>query len=196
MAHNPLTDEIGLLHKIAEGDERAFGQVYDFHYHKVYTFAFYILKSDVQAEEVAQETFLKLWKQGDQLKNIKNLEGFLITVSRNRALDILRRNKLEVRTSQLRNKEWVEMHNETEERILLNDTHKIIQKAIDQLPAQQRQVYQLCHQEGLKYEKVAEKLNLSVFTVQSYMKLALKNLRKQLGDHADLAALLIILKFF
>ena len=196
MALNPLIDEIGLLHKIAEGDERAFAQVYDFHYHKIYTFAFYVLKSDVQAEEVAQETFLKLWKQGHQLKDIRNLEGFLISVSRNRALDILRRKKLEIRTSQLRDKDWEEIHNETEERILLNDTHKIIQKAIDLLPAQQKQVYQLCHQEGLKYEKVAEKLNLSVLTVQSYMKLALKNLRKQLGDHPDLAALLIILKLF
>jgi len=196
MARKTLLNETGLLDQIAGGDERAFSLVYDFYYNQIYTFVVQLLKSDVLAEEVVQETFLKLWKQGYRLRELKKLDSFLIAVARNRSIDILRRNKLELKTARMRNQEWTEMHNETEESIILSDTRKMIQQAIDLLPEQQKQVYQLCHQEGLKYEEAAQRLNLSVLTVQSYMKLALKNLRKQLANRADLAALLIIFKLF
>ena len=68
--------------------------------------------------------------------------------------------------------------------------------AIAQLPAQQREVYQLCHQQGLKYEEVAEKLGLAPSTVATHMKLALKSLRNYLQKHINIYALLVIFKLF
>jgi len=181
---------------VAGGDQRAFRVLYDFYYDKIYAFALYLLKSDLLAEEVVQETFLKLWKKGDDLNQIMNVESFLIAVTRNRSLDILRRSKLEIKTNQKRAIVWSEGHNDTEESIILNDTRRILQSAIDLLPPQQKLVYQLCQQEGLKYEEAADKLSLSTLTVQSYMKLALRNVRRYMVKHADLAAVIIVLKYF
>jgi RNA polymerase sigma-70 factor (family 1) len=196
MAIRPILNESELLSKIAEGDQRAFRVLYDFYYNKIYAFALYLLKSDLLAEEVVQEAFLKLWKKGYDLNQIINVESFLIAVTRNRSLDILRRCKLEIKTNQKRTSVWSEGHNDTEESIILNDTRRILQSAIDLLPPQQKLVYQLCQQEGLKYEEAADKLSLSTLTVQSYMKLALRNVRRYMVKHADLAAIIIVLKYF
>lgn len=196
MRVSPLINENELLQKIAEGDQRAFRSVFDHYYTPVYVYALHLTKSEPVAEEIVQETFLKLWRLEVELKTITKLEGFLITLARNKGLDHLRRVKLQFKAQNNSVNTWLEMHNETEEQIILNDTRRIVQDAIDQLPPQQKKVYQLCRQEGLRYEEAAEKMNLSVLTVQSYMKLALSSVRKYIGRHTDIAIIFVIFKLF
>jgi len=191
-----LINESELLAKIAQGDQRAFRVIYDHYYNNVYAFALHLLKSDILAEETVQETFLKVWQRGQALNEIVNVESFLIAITRNHSLDLLRRNKLAIRTTQQQIINWSESHNETENTIILNETRRLLQNAIDLLPPQQKLVYQLCQQEGLRYEEAADKLNLSTLTVQSYMKLALRSIRKYMSKHAGVAALMIVLKLF
>jgi RNA polymerase sigma-70 factor (ECF subfamily) len=191
-----LINESELLAKIAQGDQRAFRVIYDHYYNNVYAFALHLLKSDILAEETVQETFLKVWQRGQALNEIVNVESFLIAITRNHSLDLLRRNKLAIRTTQQQIINWSESHNETENTIILNETRRLLQNAIDLLPPQQKLVYQLCQQEGLRYEEAADKLNLSTLTVQSYMKLALRSVRKYMSKHAGVAALMIVLKLF
>lgn len=190
----PLYSDQELLAKIAGGDQYAFRIIYDRYYHNLYAFALKVLKNDLLAEEIVQEVYLRIWKQGDSLAQINNIESYLVTIARNMCYDQLRRGKLRNHASLDEVSSHFEQHNETEETILLNDTRKIINEAVSKLPPQQRQVYQLCHQEGYKYDEAAKELNLSPATVKSYMKLALKNLRNQLGNHPDLAILIVILK--
>jgi len=194
MSVKPLYNDLELLQKIAQGDQRAFRTIYDRYSRKVYIFALRILNSETLAEEAMQETMLKIWQMGSDLETIHQLEPFLHTVSRNYCYNIFRRQKLEFKFDAELSKDWVETHNDTEESILLNDTRKVLQDGVALLPQQQRLVYQLCHQEGLKYEEAAERLNLSPHTVQSYMKLALRSLRNYVSQHTDVAAILIIFK--
>lgn len=194
MAIIPLNKETDLLAKIAEGDERAFTVVYEFYQHKIYTFCLPILHSETLAEEVVQESMLKLWRMGCKLKTIINLDGYLKSIARNRALDLLRHQKLVARTDQKLIHSWTEEHNETEEQIILNDTNKVLIDAIGQLPKQQKLVYQLSQQKGLKNEEIAAQLSLSPATVQTHLKLAMKFLREQIRKNTDIAILIILLK--
>ncbi|MFC7526204.1 RNA polymerase sigma factor [Parapedobacter sp. GCM10030251] len=194
MEAKPLTDERELLSRVVNGDQRAFRILYDHYYPKVYGYALYLLKSVVLAEETVQFTFLKLWTIGEGARKIDHLEPFLVRICRNRALDFLRRQKLQVRIDRETHTDWSESHNETEEVILLNDTRRLLDEAVQSLPPQQKRVYQLCHQQGLKYEEAARELDLSTATVQSYMKHALRALRKHLSRHTDIAAMLVIFK--
>jgi len=189
-------DEKMLLAKVARGREDAFAVIYNRFRKKVYTFSLQMLKSEERAEEVMQETFLKLWQLQDDLKNINNLEVYLRTLTRNKCLNALRRLKLEVNADREMKWSWEEAHNETEEQILLRDTTNILKAGIALLPQQQRQVYQLCREEGLKYEEVAERLNLSPLTVQTHMKMALRFLRAYLSKHTDVVILMIIFRLF
>lgn len=154
-----------LLLQIAKGNEYAFKGIYDKYEAKVYSFSIRILKSSELAEEVVQETFLKLWDLGDALKDINNLDCYLKRMARNKTIDILRQKALNAKTISNLKKSWTETHNETEEEIMLNDVNKILNSGIKLLPPQQKLVYQICHLEGKKYEDAALRLNLSTNTI-------------------------------
>lgn len=201
MPISPLPNETLLSEKIAKGDEQAFKIVYN-HYHKnVYTFALWYLKSELDAEEVVQESFLKLWLLGDKLIEIENLQKYLRTIVGNKALDRLRSNSKQIATSSLEDTEeirWV--NNETEEGILLNDLKQIYQNALSRLPEQQRKIYLMCKEQGMKNDEVAQQLKLSPHTVRTHLKLALRFLRSyiKLQTNHTLSWFIcsIILKFF
>lgn len=191
---NSLALERELLAKIAVRDELAFSTIYYQYHKKIYTFSLRLLKSKQMAEEVVQESFLKIWLMGDALNKISNIEAYLVTLARNRSLDALRKQHQEAKAGFSNAKLWTEEHNETEESIILNDTKELLQTGIELLPPQQKLVYQLCHQEGLKYEEAAEKLNLSTLTVKTHMQHALRFLRAHILKNSDIAVTILLLK--
>ncbi|MCD0488101.1 RNA polymerase sigma-70 factor [Pedobacter sp. MC2016-14] len=191
-----MNQESNLLTRIAQKDENAFKIVYEDYHLKIYTYALKYLKSDIEAQEVMQEVFLKLWLRDSNALSINNLEHYLRMLTRNRSLDVLRRKVLENNADLNKAINWKEEHNDTEESILLNDTQKVLDQAINLLPPQQKLVYKLCRDEGLSYDQVAAQLNLSPATVHTHMKLALKFLRTYVQQHTDILALLVIFKLF
>lgn len=196
MIVKPFHNETELLAKIAEGDEYAFKIIYENYYKKIFTYALQYLKSEPESEEVMQEVFLKLWLRDRGSLAINNLDQYLRTLARNRSLDLLRRKMLGNRNDLERAINWQEEHNDTEELIMLNDTRKILDEGVRLLPTQQKLVYQLCHQEGLKYDEAAKVLNLSPATIHTHMKLALRFLRTYVQSRTDIAVFVIIFKLF
>ncbi|WP_257666359.1 RNA polymerase sigma factor [Parapedobacter tibetensis] len=193
--HPPIFNERDALIRSSTGDSRAFKLIFDHYNSRVYTFALKYLKSTQQAEEATQEIFLKLWEKGESLSDIVDLDNYIFTISRNHSFDQLRRMKIRSKLMvALPNHD--DYTNETEETIMLHDTRRILEEAIVQLPPQQKRVYQLCHQQGLKYEQAAAQMNLSAQTVHRHMKLALRFLRNYLKQHTELGILIVFLKLF
>lgn len=191
-----MFDDQELLKRVAKGDERAFEIIYYHYSRKIYFFSLRTLQSPILAEEVVQEVMLKLWRMGALLNDINHLERYLKTASRNASLNLLRRQEIERRANDLVGISWDEANNETEELLLLNDTRRLLEEAIALLPPQQQEVYRLCHQQGLKYEEVAQKLHLAPTTVATHMKLALRFLRSYLQKHTDVTIMAILFKLF
>ncbi|SEL96659.1 RNA polymerase sigma factor [Parapedobacter koreensis] len=181
-----------LFKKVAGGDDAAFKQVYEYFFPKIHAFALRVLHDHEHAQEVAQEVMLAIWQMGNRLADIRNPDAFLKTLSKRRTIDAWRRLQMERTAEQLMQANWKESDEETEERILLNETRQIIEEAILLLPPQQRTVYQLCHQQGMKYEEAARQLDIAPGTVQVHMKLALKFLRSYLQQRIDVAVLLFV----
>ncbi|MET4542911.1 RNA polymerase sigma-70 factor (family 1) [Pedobacter africanus] len=194
MGIETLHDETDLLGRIARGDQRAFSTIYHSYYDKIYKFSFRLLLSEELSEEIVQETMLLIWQGGDKLKEIRNLDAYLKTVAKRKVIALFRRKAIEDRAVKELKAAYSDVHNETEEGILHRESRKILDEGIMLLPSQQRLVYQLCYQDGLKYEEAAEKLHISHGTVQSHMKQALKFLRNHLSSHSDIAALVIVFR--
>lgn len=194
MGVRSLHNERELLCKTAERDQRAFKILYEKYSPKVYAHALHLLHDEQLAEELVQEVFFKIWRMDEGLLAINSLDAYLKTTTRNRCLNVIRRIVLDGKADKIITANYVEAHNETEEAIILNDTRNAINRAIDLLPPQQKEVYSLCHLQGLKYEEVADQLNISVNTVQTHMRRALKFLRHHLKNNSDIAALLIVMK--
>lgn len=194
MTIKALQTEKELQAKIARGDQHAFTLFYHTYYPIIFSFARHILHSDELALDVLQESMLHIWKLGLQLENVNNLESYLKTFARRRAVDLLRHRAVALKAEKTLGGTWTEGHNDTEEAILLREGRKILEDGIQLLPRQQRQVYQLCQQDGLKYEEAARQMGISTGTVKTHLKLAMRFLREHIKNNNDVAVLLVLFK--
>src|SRR5690606_39158387 len=162
----------------------------------VYTFALRYLKSTHLAEEAVQEVFVKLWRKGSTLSEIDDLQQYIFMITRNHALDCLRRRKVRDNI----HVPLLDTHDatstDTEDTILLHDTRRLLEEGIAKLPPQQQRVYRLCHQQGLTYHQAARQLSISEQTVKQHMKLALRFLRNFLQKNGAAGIVLLVLRLF
>jgi len=186
-----FSDETYLLTLIASGDEGAFRTIYERYRHMVFAYAYKICSHQQSAEDILLTVFLKIWQHPDA-SSIANLRAYLQTITRNATFNVLRDNEIEARAYRAISQTKTEEHNDTEEIILAADVKKIIDNAISLLPPQQKLVYTLSKEEGLGYDEIAEKLSLSVSTVKTHLKLALRFLREYLKQHPDICLPAII----
>lgn len=170
------------INDFREGDESAFREIYNCFGSKVYRFAFSFLKEKHHSEEMVQETFLLLWENRAKLDENRPLEPYLFTITKRLVLDQLRK---KISTANLRTKlltKISEHHNETEEQIIFSDMLVYAEKAIRELPQQQQTVFRLSRVEGLSYDEIADRLNLSRNTVKNHLVVAVKKLKASFSD--------------
>lgn len=166
-----------LLGKIAQGDERAFKQVFDKYYQKLFHLAFYFLKSRELAEEAVSDVFYIVWKKRDALDKINHIEYYLYTSVKNQALHYLRRapsaDRIPLELYQL---EWLPDSTNPELAFLDEEYRRLIQEAILSLPAKCREVFRLVLSDKLKHKEIAELLDISEKTVEAHMAAAYKKI--------------------
>lgn len=190
-----LVNEAEILGKIAQGDHLAFCILFD-HYHQyVFGFGRKLTRSNNQAEEIVQDIFLKIWEGRGRLTGLDNFEAYLTRLVKNQAFSVLRRNTVRTKAAVEIALTATEQDYSMESEMEYNETVKILNEAILSLPQQQRKVYELCHQQGLKYDEVAAQMNISPDTVHYHMKLALKAIREHFRNNAFTYHLLLACLF-
>jgi RNA polymerase sigma-70 factor (family 1) len=175
-------DEKKVLELLAQGSEHAFTQVFDQYRPRIYRSALKFLKSQELAEEIVQEVFLKVWRRRGDLAGINNFNAYLLAMGRNLIFDSIKK----VAQEAVANREFAygRVHeNGTEKMMLESQYEELLNKAVEQLPPQQKQIFKLAKVEGLSHEAIAEQLNLSRLTVKTHMAKALQFLRHRLQHH-------------
>jgi RNA polymerase sigma-70 factor (ECF subfamily) len=166
-----------LLSRVTTGDSNAFGQIFHQYSGKVYVFALKLTRSETMAEEIVQEIFMKIWLQRQSLLSIDYFPSYLYTLTKNHTFNVLKRLALEENAKAALGKELSETHHGTEEAVIYHDYENLLGQVLDRLPPQQRLIYSLCHQKGLKYEEVAARLKISRLTVKTHMQQALRTIK-------------------
>lgn len=172
-------------------DEAVFELVFKTHYKNLYSYAFTILKDEDEAEEMVQQVFFKLWERSEKLTIEGPIAAYLYRAVHNESLNFLKHKKVK-ETHRLH--VVYRMKNKSEqpqEKILSKELENKFKEALNELPEQCRTVFQLSRFENLKYKEIAEKLQISVKTVENHMGKALKLLRIQLIDFLPLLFLLL-----
>lgn len=183
-----------LLSLLAEGDESAYRLLYDQYRNKIYSLAFQLIKSKPVAEDVLQEVFVSIWVNRKQLPELDSFHAWLRTITRNNLYNRLRKMATEeafIRSVICERKP--EGEEGTMETVAENELKKILHQAIAQLTPQQRKVYVLGKEEGLRYEQIADELQLSRDTVKYHMTEALKSIRRYLQQHEHRLIFFILL---
>ncbi|ACU06204.1 RNA polymerase sigma factor [Pedobacter heparinus] len=182
--------EIELLEKLKQQDRAAFSQLYNLYVKKIYAYALGILKSPVLAEDVTQDTFVKLWEHAASVRTDRSVQGFLFTIARNLALNILKQASRETWISDELFGHALDQSEDGLQYTERRQTGEFIGKAIAQLPPQRRLIYDLCRNYGYSYKQAAEKLGIKDSTVNSQMVKALKTIKDFMVRNGALLLLL------
>lgn len=195
----PLHDDAALVVQMAQGDETAFRQLFDRYWDNIYGVALTFTKSPDIAEEIVQDVFLKIWLKRDQLPAVEKFDAYLFIVARNHILNKLRKKIKEEPLLDLALDEIQESANTPENIVVTKEYERLVRQAVEQLPPQQRLIYNLSRQQGLSQEEIAASLHISRNTVKSHMNKALQVIRSFLRMHAEIETLMLvfaILTFF
>ena len=179
-----IENEKRLLQQVAAGNEHAFKQLFDLRRQKVYSFAFHLTRSDLMAEEIVQEIFLRIWLHRRQLSDILHFHAWLNTLVRNLSYTWLRRMALEASILRDLQHRSGEASVDTQDNLQIREYRRLLQQAIDDLPPRQQEIYLLSRREELSYAAIADQLGLSINTVKNHMKEALRSMRRFLESHS------------
>jgi len=173
-----------IIEKVRSGDEQAFELLFRKYYLRLCGFANKFLSNTAESEEIVQEVFLNIWKKRDHLKLDNKITPYLFKSVRNLCFNFLEHKKVEdnyyaVIELIYRNSQE-EFH--AYESMLYTELQTKVNEAIDSLPVECKKIFQMSRQEGLKYLEIAEKLGISVKTVETQMCRALAKLRLELKD--------------
>lgn len=173
----PADREIELLEKLKLQDPIAFSQLYNLYVKKIYAYTLGILKSHALAEDVTQDTFIKLWEQAAAVQADHSIQPFIFTIARNLSLNIIKQASRETWISDEIFTHAIYQQEDGLQYTERKQTGEFIDEAINQLPPQRRLIYDLCRNYGYTYKEAAEKLGIKDTTVNSQMVKAIKTIK-------------------
>lgn len=196
MAIRRIEDEHKLIERIVGGDEQAFSVLFFNYLPVLQVFATKFTKSDDAAEEIIQDAFLRVWLNRDKLAEVENVKAYLYKYISNECLSYLRKKLREDKMVDAFTNKQPSSHNNTSEEINLNEITKIISVAVEKLPEQRKNIYQLSRRDGKSISEIAEILNISPNTVKNALVISLKSIRLHLNQHGIVFVFPLILFFF
>ena len=191
----PKVTQEGSLHNIAhlltKQDPSAFEQVFKTHFKDLHSYAITLVQDDAMAEEMVQQVFFKLWERAGKLTISGSIAAYLYRAVHNESLNYIKHQKVKA-VHQLYVAHSMKDNHESSasKKLLTSELEKKIQEALNELPEQCRTVFQMSRFEELKYAEIAERLDISVKTVENHMGKALKMLRARLVDFLTFLILL------
>lgn len=168
---------------------QAFEQLFKTHYKALHAYANLILKDMELAEEVVQNMFLKFWEKRELLNVETSMKAYLYKSIYNDSLNYLKHEKVKLKYQDFAMHTADHLTDTASAKVELSELEMRLRAALNELPEQCRTIFQLSRFEELKYREIADRLNISIKTVENQMGKALKLLRIKLVDFLLLALL-------
>ncbi|HOK35632.1 MAG TPA: RNA polymerase sigma-70 factor [Paludibacteraceae bacterium] len=169
--------------------ERDFSNIYMTFYSPLVRFAMVFVIYKEEAENIVQDLFVGLWEKKESLNCVENLKAYMFTLAKNKCLDYLKHKLVKENfiakaqsfyeqeiALKAQSLESFDVELASEEKV-----EKIVSEAIESLPPKCREIFILSRYEGLKYKEISERLNISVNTVETQMRIAFKKLRNSIN---------------
>ncbi|WP_372645907.1 RNA polymerase sigma-70 factor [Ancylomarina sp.] len=177
-----LEDTQNITKQIREGNLKEFERVFKEFYPQLCLYALRFVKTKDLSEEIVQNLFCQIWENRKELNIHTSIKAYLYRSTYHNALQVLRK-----MGSHNRYKEYIKHHfdendsstNTLEEK----EINKIVQQTLSSLPQRCGTIFKMSRFEGLKYQEIAQKLSISIKTVEANMGKALKVFRHNLKDY-------------
>jgi RNA polymerase sigma-70 factor (ECF subfamily) len=177
-----MTRDSVIIRRIRQGDAGQFESLFRSSYVSLVRYAKTILKDHDTSEEIVQDLFFRLWQDKEKIKIESSLNGYLFRAVHNSCLHWIEHNRVvEKHVQEMANKHSENMEN-PEEEIHYKELQSKIARILERLPERCGKIFCMNRFEGLKYTEIAEKLSVSVKTVEANMGRALKEFRNALTE--------------
>lgn len=171
-----------LVSRLRKGDPDAFSDIFTAYYEDLVHFAYTIIHDLTGAEDIVQDIFVWLWESRENLNITVSLKSLLLKTIQNKCIDWHRHRKIMTAHSEYLIDNAPLYEYSTDNYLLRSEMELIIEKALEQLPESISATYKMSRHEGLKYHEIAERLDVSVRTVEVRISKALELLRKSFID--------------
>jgi RNA polymerase sigma-70 factor (ECF subfamily) len=178
-----------LIRLIQQGDREAFGALFNQYYAPLCSYAVTILKLSETAEDVVQETFIRLWEARESFSIEVSIRAYLYRSVHNNCISYIRNKEVISRRNKKVSDEIVyhaelatcNMDGAALESMISGELEEFFEKTILSLPEQCSRIFRLCRYDHLSYQEIAEKLGISVNTVKTQLSRAFYKLRDAYG---------------
>lgn len=178
-----------LIQRLSKGEVKAFDVLFEKYSQRLYAFAFKYLKSDVEAEGLVQEVFIKIWNKREQLDVDKSFHSYLFTIAFNRIKKHFEKRQLIYGMVDVLAPEIAD--DSTEKSILYRSIlHQVID-LLNELPDKKRKIFEMSRFEGLPTKEIAKKIGLAPKTVDNQISEVIHYLRQRV-DISEIALVLMI----
>ena len=178
--YNAYSDQ-ELVRLLTGNDKEAFNQLYERHWFELYQAGYKLLRETDAVKDIVQDVFVWLWENRATL-NITHIKAYLKAAVRFKIANYIRHGNIrESYFEELTQLSAGSFSPTGDELIELKELRQVIHDSIMQLPEKCREVYRLSKEEGLNNREIAERLGISVKTVEAQMTIALKRLRTRIG---------------
>jgi len=179
-------DDVKLLKAIAARDEAALAQLYDRYRVILFGLLMRILSNREEAEDVLQEVFLQVWRKAEDFdENRGRPFTWLVTLARSRGIDRLRTLAARDRVAEAGAKEVVDAVSDAATDAFKSEQRGLVNKALAQLPDEQKRPLMLAYFDGLTQSEIATRLGAPLGTVKTRMRTGMMNLREQLAGKGE-----------
>ena len=170
--------EISTIAALQQGDHKAFEEVFTAYFDKVKYLLTGLLRSESEAEELAQDIFVKLWLNRESINPDKAFSTYLYTIARNTALNSLKHKLVEENFKNSLNDFDPETADGSDEILFAKEISLLVEMTICRMPVQRRNIYQMSRTKGISNNEIAEELGISKKTVENQISLALQEIRR------------------
>lgn len=172
--------------------EASFERLFTTHFKRLYAYALTIVKDGIMAEEIVQQVFFKIWEKKGRVDIHSSLEAYLYRSVYHESLNYLKHQKVRSAYQSYATHRGGEHAGSASSKLQLSELQQKLDKALSELPEQCRTIFQMSRFEELKYQEIADKLGLSIKTVENQMGKALRILRTKLADYLPLLMMMIL----
>lgn len=184
-------DEITAVKALKKDDKGAFKLLFERYYDRLVAYITTYSHNKAQSEDIVQQAFINLWDDRHKLDTDKSPKSYLYAIAYNRYVDSIKKTK---KREKLLDAIWERALRERikEDTDSLERRIEKMKQVADSLPPKCREIIQLNKLEGVKYSEIAERMGISVKTVESQMRIAFKKIREAFKD--DTLFLIVLLK--
>ncbi len=168
-------------------DIQSFEELFRQYYQMLCSYAIRFVDDGDTAEEIVQDLFYRLWEKRGELQINTSVKSYLFSAVHNRCLKFIEHRNVELKYRNYYLKHESEVDNEPHDAHNVHELQGIIDRTLNSLPERCGRIFRLNRFEGLKYHEIAQKLSISVKTVEANMGKALKLLRKNLKNYVEIA---------